>query len=640
MIRELLPWLLPIGKFILASAVLLVFYRVFLVKRASYRESRLFLLSVAFLALLVSQFSIPVTQPAPTYVQVEQVLPMVDETMVTGTSIQPETGTSVKSETGTSVQPETVFLPIKEQPLSKKASVSTTIYEARAWFSLRPWLILFVLYASGVLILVSNLLYQFVGIRKLRRRGTISWQGTVRVVEHDGVSTPYSFARTIFLPNHMDEHQREIALTHERFHIHHKHYIDVLLQEVLICLFWFNPVLWLIRYELRSIHEFQADRSVLRGGYDIYQYQLVILQEVTGNHSMLTSGFNHSITKKRFLHMRQSEPIRTGLIQKMALVSVVTVLFSLFCLVEGQSQVIRRIPVNPSGKTFAPDSSRTGSDSLDKQQSKDSLALLNEKTSPQSVSSYSSLTFDFSPANSEKLQVLIENINSIYTMTIMNSKINETHYISESLMAELNTILADFQQKQAIEDSLKRVRDLEFVNKLKQVGVNVLGFVPKPDGAQVHLAIADRNGSTSFALDNPDKGTINETIIKFLFKLMNQSFWDYDTETYVEKLEGYFNFGLGVKKQSNSNYKLYGWISSKEEKELNELFDQLPSDIPLYFNMQNFEGMDSKLYKAFKSLCDRNPKITWSGCSDKVKQQFKEAGIVDLSPMGYSIIQY
>lgn len=251
-----------------------------------------------------------------------------------------------------------------------------------------------------------------------------------------------------------------------------------------------------------------------------------------------------------------------------------------------------------------------------------------------------SLTIDFYPSSIEKSQVLIENINSIYTMTIMNSKINETHYLSESLVAELNTVLVDFQQKQAIKDSLKRVKDLELINKFKQAGVNVVGFVPKPDGAQVHLAIADRNGLTTLTLDSIHKGTIDETFIKLLFKLMNQSFWDYQTETYVEKLEGYFDFGLGVKNQGNDHYKLYGTITSDEAKELNDFFAQLPSDKPLYFDMQNFEGMDKMFYPSFKSLCDRNPKITWSGCSDKVKQQFKEAGIVNLTPMGYSIIQY
>jgi hypothetical protein len=253
------------------------------------------------------------------------------------------------------------------------------------------------------------------------------------------------------------------------------------------------------------------------------------------------------------------------------------------------------------------------------------------------------LTFEFTPTYNEhsqelteKTQVLIENINSIYTMTITNSKINETHYLSESLVAELNQILADYPQRKATEDSLSTVRiDNELQKRIKGLYV-----VSNSNGIGVRLAITDSNGSKTFNLNDPIKNTIDDTFIKLMFKLMNQPFWDYQTDTYVEKLEGYFNFGLGVKKRDNSNYTLYGWISYKDEKELNELFDQLPSDIPLYFNMQNFEGMDTTLYKAFKSLCDRNPKITWSGCSDKVKQQFKEAGIVNLTPMGYSIYQY
>lgn len=258
------------------------------------------------------------------------------------------------------------------------------------------------------------------------------------------------------------------------------------------------------------------------------------------------------------------------------------------------------------------------------------------------------LRVDFAPSFMEKSQVYIENINSIYTMTITNSTINETHYVSESLMAELNQFLADYPQKKVIDDSLIRVRNHEEMIKQRQTMkkelvelLEKIDIVATSDGIGVWVNVVDKNGSKTYKMENPIiKGTINDTFMKLIFKLMNQSFWDYQTETYVEKLEGYFPFGLGVKKQDNSNYKLYGWITSNEEKELNDFFAQLPSDKPLYFNMQNFEGMDKMFYPSFKSLCDRNPKITWSGCSDKVKQQLKEAGIVNLSPMGYSIIQY
>ena len=255
---------------------------------------------------------------------------------------------------------------------------------------------------------------------------------------------------------------------------------------------------------------------------------------------------------------------------------------------------------------------------------------------------------DFAPSFLEKSQVYIENINSIYTMTIMNSKINETHYVSESLMAELNQLLADYPQNKVIEDSLLRIKNHEEMIKQRQTMkkelvelLESMDIVATSDGIGVWVNLVDRNGSKTYKMENPiPKGTINETFIKLLFKLMNQSFWDYQTETYVEKLEGYFDFGLGVKNQGNDHYKLYGYITSKEAKELNDFFAQLPSDKPLYFNMQNFEWMDKMFYPSFKSLCDRNPKITWSGCSDKVKQQFKEAGIVNLTPMGYSVIQY
>ena len=39
-----------------------------------------------------------------------------------------------------------------------------------------------------------------------------------------------------------------------------------LLVDLLGCLQWFNPAMWLLRVELRAVHEYEADEQVLRCG--------------------------------------------------------------------------------------------------------------------------------------------------------------------------------------------------------------------------------------------------------------------------------------------------------------------------------------------------------------------------------------
>ena len=63
MVETLTPVIFHIGKYILASAILLVFYLLVIKKHASFNESRLFLLSIAIVSVFVSQFKIEVTHP-------------------------------------------------------------------------------------------------------------------------------------------------------------------------------------------------------------------------------------------------------------------------------------------------------------------------------------------------------------------------------------------------------------------------------------------------------------------------------------------------------------------------------------------------------------------------------------------------
>ncbi len=360
MIHELLPWILAIAKYILASAVLLVFYRLFLRQHASFRESRLFLLSVAFLALAVSQFRIEVTHPAPTIVEVEQESPTSQQapllTVADGLSfpLQAETAESA-GVTKTGVTTAGVGGITKEALVAAKSKPSP-FQQVVTWIQSHLLQLLLSLYMLVGLTLVINLLLQYRSIRKLRRTGMSSRHEGYTLVEHPEVSTPFSFATTIFLPSNLNASQRDIVVTHELWHIRHKHYVDVLVQEITCCLFWFNPIQWLLRKDLRSVHEYQADRSVLNEGCDVFRYQTVILEEVLGHHFRLANGFNQSFTKKRFIQMKQFEPLRLNTLRKVASVCFLVLLFAALSVVPGKSQVIR---VERSSTTNSSENSNT-----------------------------------------------------------------------------------------------------------------------------------------------------------------------------------------------------------------------------------------------------------------------------------------
>ena len=70
----------------------------------------------------------------------------------------------------------------------------------------------------------------------------------------------------------------EAIVLHEKAHLRLRHSFDLLVTDLAGCLQWFNPAMWLLRRELRAIHEYEADEAVLDSGVDARQYQLLLIR--------------------------------------------------------------------------------------------------------------------------------------------------------------------------------------------------------------------------------------------------------------------------------------------------------------------------------------------------------------------------
>lgn len=122
---------------------------------------------------------------------------------------------------------------------------------------------------------------------------------------------PFSWMRYIIVSEEdLQENAREILL-HECAHIRHRHSWDLLLADVCIFFHWFNPAAWLLKQELQTIHEYEADDCVLREGIDARQYQLLLIKKAVGTRLYsMANNLNHSNLKKRITMMmkRKSNP--------------------------------------------------------------------------------------------------------------------------------------------------------------------------------------------------------------------------------------------------------------------------------------------------------------------------------------------
>ena len=110
----------------------------------------------------------------------------------------------------------------------------------------------------------------------------------------------FSYFRWIFIPQKMNTTYDAQILNHERSHVELRHSWDVLIVEVYIAFFWFNPFLYLYRKSLKSVHEYQADNSVLQNGLATEKYMQLLLKSIEAskpNH--FYNYFNQSLLKRR-----------------------------------------------------------------------------------------------------------------------------------------------------------------------------------------------------------------------------------------------------------------------------------------------------------------------------------------------------
>jgi TonB family protein len=121
------------------------------------------------------------------------------------------------------------------------------------------------------------------------------------VTDHD--VSPFSFCRYIVLSRSDYEANEASVLAHERGHIHQRHSLDVLLVDTLTALQWFNPAMWMLRQDLRAIHEYEADAAVLSQGINMRQYQYLLIQKAVATCGYsVANGITHSTLKNR-IHM-------------------------------------------------------------------------------------------------------------------------------------------------------------------------------------------------------------------------------------------------------------------------------------------------------------------------------------------------
>ena len=180
------------------------------------------------------------------------------------------------------------------------------------------------LWVAGASALLLRVLVQLAVVCRLAGRGKrMEWHG-VRVLAVEGGNVPFSFFRWIFVqPGNHSEGELEEILAHEQAHVRQWHSLDVVVSELLCCLFWFNPAVWLAKRCVRQNLEFLADRAVVHSGFDRKNYQYHLLRLSYGvNIGQIVNNFNVSPLKKRIMMMNKKKSRHAGALKYALLLPV------------------------------------------------------------------------------------------------------------------------------------------------------------------------------------------------------------------------------------------------------------------------------------------------------------------------------
>ena len=176
----------------------------------------------------------------------------------------------------------------------------------------RWWLLIPVLvYCLGVALHLARIIVELVQISRIIRSGETHPQddGTgIVVVDRD--IAPFSWMKWIVLSKEDYESGNSHILKHERAHIRLGHARDLLVIDILSAMQWFNPVMRMLKDDLRAVYEYEADDAVLREGADIKEYQYSLIRKaVSASGYSITNSFNHSILKNRITMMSKRKSV-------------------------------------------------------------------------------------------------------------------------------------------------------------------------------------------------------------------------------------------------------------------------------------------------------------------------------------------
>ncbi|WP_319502129.1 M56 family metallopeptidase [uncultured Draconibacterium sp.] len=243
--------------------------------------------------------------------------------------------------TSTSIVQEIVSAPVAIPSEDQSAIIHAPVVANIP--SVNYWAIIYTAIISLLLFRLLFGIYRVSGIIKKAEKHR--FRKIVLAVVKDFVQ-PFTFLNKVVLSEKDFLENRAIVVVHEYAHIRHKHALDLLLCELFTAVHFFNPFMWLLRRDLKLIHEYQADEAVLNKGIDAQKYQLLVLEKAVGERRFaMANHFTQKPIVKRLKMMTKTKRQKWGMVKMILFVPLIIVLLQAFARPELITKSADFIPV-------------------------------------------------------------------------------------------------------------------------------------------------------------------------------------------------------------------------------------------------------------------------------------------------------
>ncbi len=230
---------------------------------------------------------------------------------------------------------------VRPSSLAESAGIRLTVGKA-----------LLMLYLLGALFFLARFLIQIFQVLYLvKKHGIREFEG-YRIVPVDKDISPFSFFTLIFINTEkMKGPELRSILLHEWEHVRRLHTLDIILLEIICIIQWFNPFVWLYKYSLHELHEYEADQAVLSHGENRLNYQKIILNQAFGHNffPVVHNLINRSFIKKRLIMITRKKSRNITLLKSLLLLPVAAVLVVSFSFTreQGNRSQVKQLITGP-----------------------------------------------------------------------------------------------------------------------------------------------------------------------------------------------------------------------------------------------------------------------------------------------------